>query len=38
MLATDRGFWAPGWTSSHSLSYGWREAQAQERLDEPGPE
>ena len=37
MMATDRGAWAPGWSASHSRSYGEREAQAQARMDKPGP-
>ncbi|NIW24126.1 MAG: hypothetical protein GWN29_05895 [Gammaproteobacteria bacterium] len=38
MMAKYRRSWAPGWTESHSRSYGSKEAQAQGRLDEPGPE
>ena len=38
MMAKNRGPWAPGWTESHSRSYGLKEAQAQGLLDEPGPE
>jgi len=38
MMAKNRGSWAPGWTESHSGSYGLKEAQVQGRLDEPGLE
>jgi hypothetical protein len=37
MLAKDRGPLAPGWKANHSRSYGEREAQAQTRIDKPGP-
>lgn len=37
MMAKDRRGWAPGWSASHSRGYGWREAQAQACMDEPGP-
>jgi hypothetical protein len=37
MMATDVRDWTPGWTDTHSQSYGLREAQVQVRLDKPGP-
>ena len=37
MLAQGRCDWTPGWTETHSGSYGLREAQVQACLNQPGP-
>jgi hypothetical protein len=36
-MMQDRCDWTPGWTESHSLSYGLREAQVQAHLDKSAP-
>jgi len=37
MMARARYDWTPGWTDSHSYSYGLKEAQVQSYLDKPWP-
>jgi len=36
-MTLDRCGWTPGWTESHSRSYGLREAQVQVYLDKSAP-